>query len=79
MSVAEDSIVMISVDSSSIASYAWDAKQKSDGTLFLKFKNGLTYKYLNVSNEVFNGFVNAESKGKFFASSIRNKFTTTKM
>jgi hypothetical protein len=41
--------------------------------LALKFK-GSTYLYRGVPDVTYTDFVAADSKGKFFASSIRNKF-----
>lgn len=76
MSVAE--IVMVPVTSSTIESYSWTAGKKATGTLFVKFKNGSTYRYDSVTTDAYNGFVGAESKGKYFSANIRNKFVATK-
>lgn len=37
-----------------------------------------TYKYVDVPPEVFQGFLNAESKGKYFNENIRNNFDVIK-
>ena len=77
--MSTDEITMIAVESSNIESYSWDANKKSTGTMFLKFKNGRTYSYSKVPVDVFNAFISAESKGKYFSSNIRNKFETTQI
>jgi len=55
--------------SSLVASYA-----RTGNDLALKFNNGGTYLYKAVDEKTMESFVAAASKGKFFASSIRNKF-----
>ncbi len=40
--------------------------------LFIYFKRGGTYSYLNVSNKLYDEFENAESQGKFLQEKIRN-------
>lgn len=62
------------VVSSNITSFA------TDGTsMLIKFNSGNVYKFAQVPTSVVEGFVAAESKGKYFASSIRSKFDTTKV
>jgi len=52
---------------------------KNDHSLFVKFKKGKSYRYLDVPEEVFNeikSIVNkGESMGKYFTSKIKGKFT----
>ena len=55
--------------SSLIESYA-----RAAGDLALRLKNGSTYIYQGVDTVTYDGFVAAASKGKYFGSSIRNKF-----
>jgi hypothetical protein len=55
--------------SSLIESYA-----RAAGDLALRLKNGTTYIYKNVDNKTFKGFLDADSKGHYFGTSIRNKF-----
>ena len=55
--------------SSLIESYAREA-----GDLALKFSGGSTYIYKGVDDNTMNDFLAASSKGKFFATSIKNKF-----
>jgi len=57
--------------SSLIASYARTGKN-----LALKFKNGGTYVYNNVDDATVTALTEAPSKGKFFSTNIRGKFTS---
>ena len=57
--------------SSLISSYA-----RTGNNLALKFKNGGTYIYNNVDDATVKALAEASSKGKFFATNIRNKFTS---
>ena len=41
--------------------------------LYISFKRGDTYKYLNVSNDKYGDFEKSDSQGKFFIKEIRNK------
>ena len=42
--------------------------------LYVKFTSGSTYRYKGVPKELFENLKGAESKGKFFATNIKNKF-----
>jgi len=57
--------------SSSIASYEYD-----DETLVLtvEFKSKTKYNYYDVNSSLIVNFDGAESKGKFFAANIKDKF-----
>lgn len=48
------------------------------GELLVVFHGGSTYKYENVTNEDYTGFVNGESTGKSFNEHIR-KYTGSKL
>jgi hypothetical protein len=61
-------------DSSLLESANW-----SEGELVVNFKGGQTYKYLDVELEAFLEFADAESGGKHFHASIRNKYETEKI
>ena len=52
----------LTVDSSAISEVAY---YPSVERLFVLFKNGREYEYLNVPNHVMNGLREAPSKGKF--------------
>jgi hypothetical protein len=59
----------VPVVSSMFSSYA-----RIGNDLALKFNNGGSYVYRGVDATTMESFVAAPSKGKFFASSIRDKF-----
>jgi len=42
--------------------------------LFVRFVEGDEYVYVGVPGEVHRGFVEAESRGRFFADEIRDRF-----
>jgi hypothetical protein len=42
--------------------------------LIIEFNNGQRYLYKNFSKELYDSFMSAESKGKFFLSEIRKQF-----
>lgn len=66
----DKSVVFTTVTGSSlIASYA-----RAAGDLALKFKNGGTYIYKGVPDTTYTALVEASSKGKYFATNIKNKF-----
>lgn len=57
------------VQSSNIREYRYDAETKE---LDIKFKSGeQAYRYFDVEPETFTEFINAESKGSFFAQRIK--------
>ena len=55
-------------ESSSIAAFAYEAE---DMALFVRFKNGRTYRYAGVPSSVFSAFSRADSKGTFFNAQIQ--------
>jgi hypothetical protein len=44
------------------------------GTLTIEFHNGRTYAYADVPHAVYEGLMDAESHGRFFAIYIRNGY-----
>ena len=44
------------------------------GELDITFMSGKTYRYLNVPAEVYDGLLEAESKGEFFNDNIKDDF-----
>ncbi len=64
------------VTSSNIDGYLYMADRK---VLLIAFKSGGTYAYEDVEQPVVAGFVNASSKGKFFQSDIKDRYTTSKL
>jgi hypothetical protein len=51
------------------AAYRPDARQ-----LYLRFRDGNLYRYFDCTAEMYEAFVAAESKGRYFSSHIRNRF-----
>lgn len=62
--------------SSNIKAVNYDKETK---TMEVSFSNGSRYKYEEVPAEKYEAFIKAESKGKHFATEIRNKFRSTKL
>jgi hypothetical protein len=59
-------------DSSAIHGAAYDPETQ---TLFLQFASGeKTYEYPNVPEHIFEGLLTADSKGRYYASYIRDQF-----
>lgn len=59
------------VKSSDLASVGYDAKIR---VLEIEFHSGGIYRYHEVPREIFERLLAAESKGRFFAGQIRNRF-----
>jgi len=60
-----------SVESSNLASIGYD---EATQILEVEFKHGGVYEYYDVPIEVYEGIMNADSHGKFFAANIRNDY-----
>jgi hypothetical protein len=58
------------VQSSLLASIAYSA----NATLELEFRSGALYRYFAVPHAVFEGLLDADSKGAYFNRNIRNRF-----
>jgi len=58
-------------DSSSIAAFAYEAE---DRALYVRFKNGRTYRYAGVPAYVFEAFAGAGSKGAFFNAQVQGNY-----
>ena len=58
-------------ESSSIAAFAYEAE---DMALFVRFKNGRTYRYSGGPASVFSAFSRADSKGTFFNAQIQGRY-----
>ena len=61
----------VSVDSSVFASVAYRGDQRQ---LFLRFHSGKVYRYFGFPPDQYDELLAAESKGGYFAGSIRGKF-----
>jgi hypothetical protein len=58
-------------ESSSIAAFAYEAE---DLALYVRFKNGRTYRYAGVPPSVFEDFADAGSKGAFFNAEVQGNY-----
>ena len=65
---------MISVRSSVISAIDYDADLL---ILYIKFTSGAIYKYYRVPESVFNGLVNARSKGTYFNLRIKERYRSS--
>lgn len=59
------------LDSKMFTSTAHDANKS---ILYLRFRSGEVYRYFEFSDEQYQAFLNAESRGRYFLSHIRNHF-----
>jgi len=62
---------MISVISSAISAIGYD---KPTQQMSIKFKQGNTYSYCRVPENIFLGFLSAPSKGTYYDCYIKDKF-----
>jgi hypothetical protein len=60
-----------SFESKLLASSAYDAGKH---ILYLRFRSGEVYRYLEFPEEQYQEFLAAESRGRYFLSHIRNRF-----
>ena len=67
---------MIQVESSSIESIGRD---EATGVMQVNFVNGSQYKYKGVPVSVFNEFLNAGKKGKYYTDNIRGKYESERL
>ena len=74
--MANTSVPMHEVVSSNISFIGYEEETQS---LYVTFKKGQTYKYNNVSKEVFKEFLNASSVGSYYKSHIIGKYVSEKM
>lgn len=65
---------MIPVASSNIASIGYE-----NGTLYVRFRNGGTYAYLNVPQSVYNSLMSAPSCGSYLAAHIKGIYPYRKV
>lgn len=65
---------MTKVESSVIRSIGW-----RKGVLTVQFSSGVKYTYVLVTKDVFDKFLVAESKGKFFNAYIKHQYTHVKV
>jgi hypothetical protein len=65
------------VDSTNIEAIGYDSSAQELHVRFLK--SGLTYVYYGVEEWVFQEFLRADSKGRYFASQIRDRYSSSKL
>jgi len=63
-------------ESSSIAAFAYEAE---DLALYVRFKNGRTYRYAGVPESICDAFVDAGSKGAFFNAQVQGRYSYTQV
>lgn len=64
------------VESTAIQEIDYDAERAK---LLVRFQSGERYVYVGVPGEVHRSFVEAESKGRFFQSQIRDRYPYNKL
>ncbi len=64
------------VSSSFVLSAGYD---ESSQTLELAFSGGSTYSYAGVPQQVYEGLLEAESKGAFYSAKIKGIYLSTKL
>jgi hypothetical protein len=64
------------VDSSAITSLGYDPESR---TLEIEFRSGSVYDYFGVTAGLFESFLDAASKGKFYAQRVRNRFPSERV
>ena len=72
--IAEPSVIMQKVNSSAIEKIGYQNNE-----LFIKFITGKMYIYNGVPTNIYNKFINAESKGKFFINNIKDRYNYQKV
>lgn len=64
------------VESAAISAIRYDQDRAK---LFVRFHDGDEYVYVGVPDEVHRSFVDADSKGRFFAYEIRDQYPYNKL
>lgn len=62
---------MIFVDSSNVEAIGYDSGQRD---LYVQFQGGRTYIYANVSEQTYNEFLRADSKGSYLNREIKPNY-----
>lgn len=65
----------IPVTSKNIQSIGYDADSH---TLEVEFNSGGVYQYSSVPQEVYEGFIGADSKGRYFSANIKGVYSFSK-
>lgn len=69
----EANMELIKVKSSNVVAVGWE-----ENKLYVQYPGGI-YSYENVSKDLYEKLLNAESKGKFLNEEIKNKFKFMKV
>jgi hypothetical protein len=64
------------VSSSNVSSIGYDADSQ---TLEVEFNNGAVYQYSGIPEYEYVGIMNADSKGKYLHSNIKNRYPFSKL
>lgn len=64
------------VSSSNISAIGYDADNQ---VLEVEFTNGAVYSYSDVPSGEYDGFMNADSKGKYLHANIKNRYSFQKL
>lgn len=64
------------VSSSNISAIGYDADSQ---VLEIEFTNGAVYSYSGVPPNEYEGFINADSKGKYLHANIKNRYSFMKL
>jgi hypothetical protein len=67
---------LIPVVSSNLSAVGYDPDNQH---LYVRFKNGLKYRYLRVPKPLFDALMKAISKGAFFNDKIKDRFEFVKL
>lgn len=76
---------LITVESSNISqigfeeNYSISFNQVPRNVLRIVFWNGNTYDFYNVEKEVYNSFLDSDSKGSYFHANIKNEYPNEKV
>ncbi|KAF0098959.1 MAG: hypothetical protein FD144_4034 [Rhodospirillaceae bacterium] len=66
---------LIPVVSSNLSAVGYD---QANQYLYVRFKNGLNYRYLQVPQSLFDALMKSSSKGTFFNDKIKDRFKFVK-
>lgn len=66
----------VAVSSSNIAAIGYDPDSQ---TLEIEFTNGAVYQYFGVPPDEHDGFMNADSKGKYLHANIKSRYSYGKL
>lgn len=67
-------LILHKVESSNVRGVGY-----ADDNLYVMFKGGSLYRYYKVPAPVFTGFLLSESKGRYFARSVKGAFESSKV